>query len=241
MKLSQFQPTFRQTLNNMGGMSIDFDPVTLAFLEAAESCSFPVLDVGAAFGAVTKEALKLGATVTANDLNSEHLKILEAEVEQSLKKRLKSIAGRFPDDLQFSSNSFDAILLARVLHFMTGEQIESGLRDIQKWLRPGGSVFIVGVTPFLKHLKPFLPRYYERLNRDSMWPGFVEDLSIYDPNGASELPRSMNFLCPTQFPKVLEKVGFHITHCETFSRKEHVSHFESDGREALGIIATLPK
>ena len=51
--------------------------------------------------------------------------------------------GRFPDDLDFEANSLSAVHASMILHFLTGEEIMTGLKQCYDYLEPGGSCFWV--------------------------------------------------------------------------------------------------
>ena len=56
--------------------------------------------------------------------------------------------------------SVDTVLACRILHFLRPEILREGLKQIHKWLAPGGKLFVVTETPFVKHLQEaFYPIY----------------------------------------------------------------------------------
>ena len=64
------------TLNGRGPVTSYIDEYTQQFIHYAAKQTEPVLELGAAYGFVTIEALKEGATVLANDIEPRHLQIL---------------------------------------------------------------------------------------------------------------------------------------------------------------------
>lgn len=65
------------TLNQQGlAMTVVDDPCSRAFIDYAAQSEGWCLEVGAAYGAATIQALKQGARMVANDLGSQHLEIL---------------------------------------------------------------------------------------------------------------------------------------------------------------------
>lgn len=228
---------FHPTLNRMGGMSPTLDRYTQAFVDAAPFAPGPVLDVGAAYGNATIAALATGARVVANDLDARHLAILKARVPAAWSARLATRAGAFPDDLAFAPGSLGGALLARVLHFLDGETLADGLARLHGWLAPGGRVYGVAVTPHLNKLRPFMPTYEARVAAGRPWPGEVDDVTAYDPEGTAGLPRAMHFLTPEVVARALADAGFHVEEATYFQRPAYVGEMRLDGRETLGFIA----
>ena len=68
-----------------------------------------VLEVGSAFGIVTLQALKVGATIVANDLDPRALAALVNQHNQNQIGNLVAVPGRFPGELHLPKNHFDAI------------------------------------------------------------------------------------------------------------------------------------
>lgn len=196
---------FVPTLNRMGGMSPTLDDYSRRFVEAAAAGQG--LDVGAAYGLVTRAALDRGARMVAIDLEPRHLEVLLDQTPTGQRDRLTLVSGRFPDDLDLAADSLDAVLLARMLHFMDGPSIDAGLAAVARWLRPGGQVFGVAVTPHLAKLVPFQAEYQRRRAAGEAWPGWVADVSVFDPEGARGLPSGMNFLDPEVLTRAVTRAG----------------------------------
>src|ERR1043166_6915185 len=130
----------------MGYMSSVLDPVSSAFIDFAAKSSYLSLEIGAAYGVATIEALKKGATVIANDLDERHLKILKERTPAKFRSRLKVQIGRFPNELRIEDNSLGGILISRVCHFLSAAEIESGFERMFQWLRSNGRVFVIAET-----------------------------------------------------------------------------------------------
>ncbi len=70
---------FIRTLNNQGFMgAYPSDPYMQAFIKFAPQGPGPALDIGAAYGVASLEALKGGAKVIANEVDGRHLDILKS-------------------------------------------------------------------------------------------------------------------------------------------------------------------
>ena len=123
LELPTAQPDGRiLTLNRKGATSPDLDYAPRTFVEF--SGNKKVLEVGGAYGLVMSEVLKRFPKTTyhLNDLDGRHLYLAARYLRdskiapQTLKDRALFIPGNVVDmDIQ---DKYDAILVARVLHFM---------------------------------------------------------------------------------------------------------------------------
>lgn len=238
-----------QTLNNMGAMSPVIDPTTEAFIEEAVK-STSVLEVGSAYGRVCIESLRRGVSkYTANDLDERHLQILarklfDEDLEYPLKVTL--VPGSFPEDVHFLDNSFDAILIARVLHFMSPEQATNTLQDAFRILKPGGKLYAVMSSPYVKGFTSFIPIFEEKEESGDLFPGYIENLlDITDRSVLSESHlksiEGKSFLAfnTVSAARLFESVGFEVIESIEISL-EHSITMSYDGRENVGIIAQKP-
>lgn len=225
---------FHPTLNAMGGMSPVMDAFTESFVEFCDKVEYPVLDVGAAYGLASLAAAAKGATVWANDLEPRHLEIIREKAPKEASVRF--IKGRFPEDIPWSDGPIGAALLARMIHFLDGDELQRGFNLLHEHLQPGGKVFGISVTPFLKKLVPFRPIYEERKAAGDRWPGLVR-VADWDPEGAPGLPPTLHALDHEVLGRALTDAGFEIEKLEYFSRQEFTKDMKCDGREAIGFIA----
>ena len=228
---------FVKTLNNMGFMTSSLDPYSKAFTQFAAQGPGPALEVGAAYGIATLEALEQGSRVIANDIEPRHLEILASRVPPHVKEFLTLIPGRFPEDLNFHPNSLGSVLIARVLHFFPGSLIERAAEKLHHWLSPGGKVFVVAETPYLRNFQDFIPIYEKRVQEEQPWPGFIDDVMQLDPVRGLALPKQMHFLDPAVLSRVFTAAGFQIEKCSTMPRKDFPEDLQLDGRESVGMIA----
>lgn len=83
------------TRNQTGWTSNQLNEVSALFVEHCREVRRPVLDIGAAVGVATLQALAAGATVIANDLDPEHLKeIAKAVPEEDAGRLVLALRGR---------------------------------------------------------------------------------------------------------------------------------------------------
>lgn len=224
---------FVRTLNSFGYMSPVADRYTTDFLNAAASSSpLPAMDIGTAYGDLVLEALRVGAEkVFANDLDRRHLDILR-ERAGAAESRIIFVHGRFPE-IDVQPASMGAICVSRVLHFLSGAEIERCATWLFETLAPGGVVVATAETPYLGILRRFIPIYEERRRTGAPWPGVVENL--YEYIETQSYPQMMNFLDTTVLARTFESAGFQVVRCGMFERTEYTSDLRMDGRESVGI------
>lgn len=199
------------------------------------------MDIGAAYGAITKQALHKGATIIANDIEKKHLDILKQNTPVYLRNRLTLKPGKFPADLRIELNSLGGVLLSQVLHFMTAKEIETGVSLLFEWLKPGGKVFAITSTPYIKPFKNFIPVYEKRKINGELWPGIIENILVYQPKNLKyKVPKYIHFLDDDICYRVFEKAGFIVEVVEMFDRIYTPEFLKYDGRENVGIIARKP-
>lgn len=227
---------FIPTLNKTGYMTTHLDPFSQAFVEyASKDEKGFVLEVGAAYGIATLAALACGAKVICNDIEPRHLKLVKQHTALKNRFRLKIVPGDFPYEVQLPSCSLDAILMCRVLHLFNGQKVEDSIQKAYQILKPGGKIFIVVDTPYLKILSSFIPEYERRLKTGVKWPGFIQNLREYVQE--EDLPDMVNFLDEKTLKRILEDFGFTIEKISFIDRWDFPPNRRLDGRESLGVIA----
>ncbi len=146
---------------NKKGFTYSLTSFGKAFINAAAKASKPVMDIGAAYGVATLPALLTGAKVIAVDIEEKHLLAITNSVNGPLRNQLVTIAERFPH-FELLPDSLSAVYMSQVLPFLTGDEIEDGIKKLYDWLIPGGEAFIVTFTPYIHHVSSFIPVYEER-------------------------------------------------------------------------------
>ncbi len=239
-KIPPNQDGYIQTLNKMGQMTTTLDPYSSDFISFAKNTTLPVLEIGAAYGVATLPTLKTGARVIANDLSQDHLDILKSQVDLESQSRLTLLPGSFPDEINLEPNSIEGALVCRVLHFFSGPMIEASLEKIFRWLVPGGKLYVVAETPYMKSWESYLPTY-ERLKKSGHpWPGFIDRVESVAPSRAHVLPPSVHWLDPDILSRLFKNAGFVIERTEFINRTDFPDFLRFDGRESVGIIGIKP-
>jgi hypothetical protein len=192
------------------------------FIAYARSCARPVVDLGCAYGVA---AIPAGAI--AVDLEISHLTALPPGLDR--------VVGRFPE-LAFRAGSLGAVHASNVLHFLTGEELEEGVRRMGEWLAPGGKVFVQASTPFQRPFAGFVPEFARRVAAGEDWPGWVaETREITDYRRLHQYPASIHLLDETVLRRLF--AGWEIEYCGYYRRHGLPASLYFDGRESVGLVA----
>lgn len=225
------------TLNNMGYTSPNFDWTQSSFLKNLESAPGIGLDIGCSFGFVCQEALKNGHSIIGMDIDIRHLEFLNNSLTTNYSGSLKTVVGRFPDDLNLAPNSIGSVLISRVIHFLKGKEIESGFNKIYHCLAPNGKLFIETMTPFL-------PQIYDELTIEgnireinSDWPGEIQNPQFFKKTFKDQVPDFFNLIDHETLERALVKSGFKIIDYRYYSPIDLSPEGRFDGRESLSMIA----
>jgi ubiquinone/menaquinone biosynthesis C-methylase UbiE len=238
------------TLNDMGAMTPELDPITTKFLEfinVTNKAEVISLEIGAAYGNVALAALKISKVkYVANDIDPRHLEILKERVDECCANNtnnLSLIAGDFPE-IDFDNQLFDAILIARVLHFFSPQKMIKSIEKLYELLSPNGCVYVIGISPYVKRFASFIPEYEKLLKTGVAWPGYVESLQEYaDPVvTGKELydklkNKPFNFFSANLLKAQFKFYGFEVIEANEYSLSYKSAEWELDGRENVGIIA----
>jgi SAM-dependent methyltransferase len=225
------------TLNNTGWMTESLDEVSLAFTQYAGSIDDEVLDMGCAYGIATLAALENGARVFACDIEPKHLSILEQRIPKSAKDRFRFKAGALPL-VDFEPQSFGAIVASRVLHFLSGPDIETTVQKMHDWLKPGGRLFLIADSPYTGPWAKQSDDYERRKAEGEDWPAFYDNYADFLSPGtdASVHPSFINPLDPDILRRVCEEAGFDVLETRFLSSATKWS----TGKDHAGIIAVKP-
>ncbi|MBL0941236.1 MAG: class I SAM-dependent methyltransferase [Alphaproteobacteria bacterium] len=244
-----------QTLNLKGAMAPTFDLMTQAFLNNIQGKR--ALEIGAAYGNVLLESLKREcAHYTANDLDTRHLMIAALRISQddtlqhlSLNEILDFYPGSYPDQVKVKSSAYDAILCTRVLHFFPPLLFNRAIEDFYRALKPGGKVYILAITPYVKFYESFIPEYEKRKEAGVEHPGYVNSLLPYVNRELVQELKVRNlineeepfmFLDTTYLSEKFSKIGFIIEKCSELALNFKSRMWQYDGREHVGLIAQKP-
>jgi predicted SAM-dependent methyltransferase len=184
--------------------------------------------------------LESGARVIALDLEASHLASITQQAEhRSVADRLTTVVGQFPDSLRFEE--LDAIHCSNVLHFLPGEEIESGAAKMYEWLKPGGKVFLQVGTVYAGHIKQLLPIFEESRRSSVKWAGETHRAREFVASDFRDAtPAFMNYLDEFPVLETFKASGFCIEKGWYYTRNGLPESLRSDGREHYGLIAAKP-
>lgn len=244
---------FIKTHNPTGGFTTTpCDPVSQQFIEnVAEIASKngSVLEIGAAFGAASLQASAKGVRVFCNDISTRNLAVVHRRYNSNIAEdsltgddeKLILVPGALPEELRnLPKNYFDAILVCRVLHFFSGEKIETSLIQLSQNLKKGGKLFIVCETPYLKNWQQFLPEFNKRVEAGVKWPGEITNPAEYESSGRSALlPKFVHWITKEVLAKSLSRIGLEVENLSYINRRgQFPDDLLLDGRESVGAVAT---
>jgi SAM-dependent methyltransferase len=232
------------TKNRMGWASAELNTVSRMFVEYCMTELGPadtVLDIGAAFGVASLAALVTGVRVVANDLDAAHLAELDKRVSDEERTRLELKAGRFPKEIGFDDGTLAAVHASNVFHFLRGRELDGGMRAIERWLCPGGKLFVQAATPFQSPFEAFLPEYARRVEAGLKWPGWIEKVSVYSTHKKiSLMPRSVHLLDEHVLRRMAEDAGLVVEEVWLYRRADLPKSLHLDERESVGLVAIKP-
>ncbi|MDH5607950.1 MAG: bifunctional demethylmenaquinone methyltransferase/2-methoxy-6-polyprenyl-1,4-benzoquinol methylase UbiE [Cyclobacteriaceae bacterium] len=168
-----------------------------------------ILDIATGTGDLAIAALSLHPEkVTGVDISEGMLKVGREKLKRkSLDTKIELLAGD-SENLPFADNKFDAVIVAfGVRNF---ENLEKGLSDMYRVVRPGGRVVILEFSrprtfPFKQlyqfYFKWILPKIGKIVSKD-------QAAYTYLPDSVQAFPDGEDFL------RILTKIGFQQTQCK---------------------------
>lgn len=230
------------TMNDTGFMFEVRDRFADAFIEDAGQLGRQgehSLEIGCAYGVSTLPALEAGARITAADLDQRHLDILRDKVPQHLRGNLELVAGALPH-MDFPAGKYRAILCSRVLHFLTGDDVDASVRNMAGWLAPGGRLYLVADTPYGIWRRK-IPEFEAGKASGERWPGMMIGLHNYLPERSQvkpiEKPPFMNTMDPDLLTRTCTEAGLTVVDAAFIPRPDFKGMGGMDGRENAGVLA----
>lgn len=201
-----------------------------------------ILDIGSAYGvaALALLAENKNITIIANDVGAENLLVLSKEIDKKDANRVFLNSNNFVD-LQLDKNSIDCTLLSRVLHFLTPEQAEYGLKNIYDWLKPGGYLSIETASIFTKFVSnsKLQKQFNNNKAAGTKWPGFFNK-NEFDSLNLENLPEVLHVVDLSVLIKNLMSYGFEIEEARYLDRGKVYPTAALGGKEALFVLAYKP-
>ena len=241
----QFLSGGEKTLNNTGYMTGGLDPYSLEFIEFAKNSSGKVADIGACFGVAVLPALEAGAEVIAVDNETRHLEILHQRTDPKYLDKLICITGSLPSNIDLAPNSLSAILCARTLHLLHGDEIDESLENMYDWLEPDGRIYIINDSIYVKYnanfSETFLPIHEENKQKGERWPGHIPNLKdvLYEEFTPMS-PGYVTLMDIDSITNACQEYGFDILKAEYMARPDYPEILQNDGRENVCIVVRKP-
>lgn len=227
---------FVKTVNGMGYMTTSIDPISQQFIARCHAVKGNHLEIGAAYGNTALRALNQGSMLYVNDIDQRHLDIFARSVPEGLQENFRLLPGKFPSELNIPEHSLASVLIARVLHFFDGHELEHAAQQVRRWLQPGGKLYIVCETPYLKNFTAFIPVYEARRKAQDPWPGRIDNVQAFAPDRGKALPTFMHFLDPDVLQRVFSQAGFCTEQATLLARTDFPQDLQLDGRESVGYV-----
>jgi hypothetical protein len=153
---------------------------------------------------------------------------------------LELICGRCPDDVKLQDNCFDAILVNKVLHFFTPDNIDSFVGWMKKGLKIGGCVYIFTISPFYKGHEKILIGYEEKKKEAIRFPGWChscEEMDIGKVYNPHVRPVSLLYMEMSTLKELFQGHGFQIVEEFDLAIINEENPEWRPGKDMAGIIA----
>ena len=156
---------------------------------------------------------------------------------------MKFISGNIATSDFKITDKYDAILAARILHFLSPKELKIAVSNLNSLLKVGGKVYIVAITPYVKRYESFIPEYKKRVAKGEEFPGYVKSLEKFINKKVTTTPQissiseSFMFLDDTVLKRLFENQKFKILECKMVSLGYKSSSWSLDGRENIILIA----
>ena len=251
-----YKPQTQATANKHGFQLLDDEPMQ-TFAQLAAGRNSKALDIGGAYGSAVIHSLQQGATnVHAWEKSEVMASSLQTAVDQSDFKGYltsKTIDFKTYQIIDEDRGSFDVILMSRVLHLFSPQEIEDSAHTLFDLLKPGGKLIISGETPLLKVTEKYIPIYLEKIENNEPWPGYMdrETLAIYlDPERVKKHSTGITFFDLKTPAKVFSQAGFTILINQHINRKgqhensilldDNSPFVEHRGKESIWLLLQKP-
>ena len=190
--------------NGDGYASPNPHPLSQEFVSFSSTIKSPVLDIGAAFGLTSINALKKGATVICNEKEKKQLEYIchIKSITDEEKKRLYLKHGSILE-IDFPNNSLGAIHISRVMHFFKPNEVELFSQKAYNWLIPNGRLYIITMSQYnYANPKGFSEFYNNEIKKGVEFPGMINDYKFKDEKYV------LHAIDPVVMMRVGNKYGF---------------------------------
>jgi ubiquinone/menaquinone biosynthesis C-methylase UbiE len=149
--------------------------IQLANLQPGEA----ILDVGCGTGKLIIAAEKvIGPGGTAVGLDVEAGMIAQAQANVDKANSHTTIITASITQIPYPDNSFDVVTSSLVYHHLSQAQIEAGLQEVKRVLKPNGRLLIVDMNPSRRGLAVRLPGHNQLAHQDYVNHEVVEQMQV---------------------------------------------------------------
>ncbi len=229
------------TLNAMGHMAAQVDEFAQDFITYSIAYCHNVADIGPAFGITSLPIINAGIKTTVVDLEKRHIDYIKSHAEPSTLVNINAHVGNFPQTVKLTPNTYGAILVSRVLNFLNVDTLIHALTHLYDALIPGGRLYFISTTPFIKMFEDFIPVYLARRSNHIKWPGVIKNVSEYAAHRAHQYPSYIHLMDLPEIKATLERLDFKIVRAGYIPSPPGQFDMFLDGREHVGVVAEKPK
>lgn len=224
-----------RTANATGYMRNFLPEYSRRFVELPDAAGASFLDIGGGIGNVISALVERGArSITSADIEAKHLamqrRLLAPMLERHPASRVEFVCDGLPSLASLAKARYDRILVNQVLHYLSPAAFEVAMQTLRGLLRPGGFLLLSTGTPFIPVYAGFLDLYQTRVENGDPWPGYIDDVRRYHPNGANHNPGAFLFFSPEELAGQCARFGFSVL----------AAGYEDaalQGRSSAGVIA----
>lgn len=137
--------------------------------------------------------------------------------------------------MSLPDNSFDGILLSRLLIFLSSEEIENALTQAYRALKIKGRLYILSPSPLRKKWEALLPIFQSQQEEGILWPGQIENLWDLLPSEKENLPNTIQLIDPPSLHKGLKRAGFKVESCSYYCQETPQGEEKDSLTGAIGL------
>jgi SAM-dependent methyltransferase len=194
-----------KTQNHMGFAHLTPLKATKEFYHQAKIHPGRYADIGSAYGTDAIHVLKTGAHVVAIDLDQQHLDMMKEQLTVEEHHRLETRCQRFPEEVNLEPETFEGVLLSRILIFLTSASLIQALTKVYHALKPGGKVYVITASPFSDKWNAIQQPFEQHQKLVSNQPFFISNLWELLPQTRSFLPECIQLFDTNILQNVLKK------------------------------------
>jgi len=204
-----------KSFNETGYMRNFLCEVSQSFCRQKKTRDDVFLEVGCGLGAAIQRQIVCGIkNIIGVDSEAKHL----AAVKILLKEKLLSypdvhcrlICDSLPHLKRLKADSFRSILCAQTLHYLKPKDFETALARFHELLKKDGTLYITMGSPYLEVYQGFADEYAKRFAAGDRFPGYMEDVKRWHPQGIGHNLGFFLFFDPVALERIVSEFGFKV-------------------------------